>query len=85
MAAGMPMAAVAGRQDIMDAVHPWGLGGTYGGNPLACEAAIAVLEVFEEEDMLGKSQALGDKMKTRFTQWQTFFRCDPYRSESHRQ
>jgi len=73
MAAGMPMAAVAGRQDIMDAVHPWGLGGTYGGNPLACEAAIAVLEVFEEEDMLGKSQALGDKMKTRFTQWQKQF------------
>jgi 4-aminobutyrate aminotransferase/(S)-3-amino-2-methylpropionate transaminase len=73
MAAGMPMAAVAGRQDIMDAVHPWGLGGTYGGNPLACEAAIAVLEVFEEEDMLGKSQALGAKMKTRFTQWQKQF------------
>jgi len=73
MAAGMPMAAVAGRQDIMDAVHPWGLGGTYGGNPLACEAAIAVLEVFEEEDMLGKSRALGDKMKTRFTQWQKQF------------
>jgi 4-aminobutyrate aminotransferase/(S)-3-amino-2-methylpropionate transaminase len=73
MAAGMPLAAVVGRQKIMDAVHPWGLGGTYGGNPLACEAALAVLDVFEEEDMLGKSRVLGEKMKTRFTQWQKQF------------
>jgi len=66
MAAGMPIAAVVGRKEIMDSVHPWGLGGTYGGNPLASAAALAVLEVFEEEDMLGKATALGQKLNERF-------------------
>ncbi len=69
LAAGMPLAAVVGRQEIMDSVHPWGLGGTYGGNPVACAAALAVLEVFEEEDMLGKSRALGEKLIGRFEQF----------------
>jgi 4-aminobutyrate aminotransferase/(S)-3-amino-2-methylpropionate transaminase len=55
LAAGMPLSAVVGRQEIMDAVHPGGLGGTYGGNPLACAAALAVLKVFEEENMLQKA------------------------------
>ena len=73
LAAGMPLAAVVGRQEIMDAVHPWGLGGTYGGNPVACAAALAVLEVFEEEDMLAKSVALGEKLKARFDSWQQKF------------
>jgi 4-aminobutyrate aminotransferase/(S)-3-amino-2-methylpropionate transaminase len=73
LAAGMPLAAVVGRQEIMDAVHPWGLGGTYGGNPVACAAALAVLEVFEEEDMLAKSVALGEKLKARFNRWQQKF------------
>jgi 4-aminobutyrate aminotransferase/(S)-3-amino-2-methylpropionate transaminase len=66
LAAGMPIASVVGRQEIMDSVHPWGLGGTYGGNPLACAAALAVLEVFEEEDMLGKAKALGKKLGEAF-------------------
>ncbi len=73
LAAGMPLAAVIGRQEIMDAVHPWGLGGTYGGNPVACAAALAVLEVFEEEDMLAKSVALGKKLKARFDAWEKKF------------
>ena len=73
LAAGMPLAAVVGRQEIMDAVHPWGLGGTYGGNPVACAAALAVLEVFEEENMLAKSVALGEKLKARFEKWQQQF------------
>ncbi len=73
LAAGMPLAAVVGRQEIMDTVHPWGLGGTYGGNPVACAAALAVLEVFEEEDMLAKSVALGEKLKARFEKWQQQF------------
>jgi 4-aminobutyrate aminotransferase/(S)-3-amino-2-methylpropionate transaminase len=55
LAAGMPLSAVVGRQEIMDSVHPGGLGGTYGGNPLACAAALAVLKVFEEENMLQKA------------------------------
>ena len=70
LAAGMPLAAVVGRAEIMDTVHPWGLGGTYVGNPVACAASHAVLEIFEEEQMLEKSIALGQKLKTRFEQWQ---------------
>jgi len=66
MGAGMPIAAVVGRREVMDSVHPWGLGGTYGSNPVASAAALAVLEVFEEEDMLGKAKALGKKLNERF-------------------
>jgi len=73
LAAGMPLAAVVGRAEIMDAVHAWGLGGTYGGNPVACAAGLAVLEVFEEENMLAKSVALGEKLKARFAKWQQQF------------
>jgi len=73
LGAGMPIAAVVGRAEIMDSVHAGGLGGTYGANPLACAAALAVLEVFEEEDMLGKSRALGKKLKERFEKWQKQF------------
>ncbi len=73
LAAGMPLAAVVGKAAIMDSVHAWGLGGTYGGNPVACAAALAVLDVFEEEDMLAKAVALGEKLKTRFEKWQRDF------------
>jgi len=73
LAAGMPLAAVVGRAEIMDTVHAWGLGGTYGGNPVACAAGLAVLEVFEEENMLEKSVALGEKLKARFEKWQQQF------------
>jgi 4-aminobutyrate aminotransferase/(S)-3-amino-2-methylpropionate transaminase len=70
LAAGMPLAAVVGRAEVMDAVHPWGLGGTYGGNPIACAASSAVLEIFEEEHLVEKSIALGQKLNSRFEQWQ---------------
>ena len=73
LAAGMPLAAVVGKQEIMDSVHSWGLGGTYGGNPVACAAALAVLDAFEEENMLAKSVALGEKLKARFEKWQKDF------------
>jgi 4-aminobutyrate aminotransferase/(S)-3-amino-2-methylpropionate transaminase len=74
LAAGMPIAAVVGRQEIMDAVHPWGLGGTFGGNPVACAAALAVIEVFDEENILEKAQTLGKKLKERFEKWQKHFK-----------
>jgi 4-aminobutyrate aminotransferase/(S)-3-amino-2-methylpropionate transaminase len=74
LGAGMPIAAVVGRREIMDSIHPWGLGGTYGGNPIACAAALAVLEVFEEEDMLGRARALGKTLKERFEAWQKRFK-----------
>ncbi|MGB5745742.1 MAG: 4-aminobutyrate--2-oxoglutarate transaminase [Desulfobacterales bacterium] len=73
LAAGMPLAAVVGKAEIMDSVHAWGLGGTYGGNPVACAAALAVLDVFEEENMLAKSIVLGEKLKARFEKWQKDF------------
>jgi 4-aminobutyrate aminotransferase/(S)-3-amino-2-methylpropionate transaminase len=73
LAAGMPLAAVVGKQEIMDSVHSWGLGGTYGGNPVACAAALAVLDIFEEENMLAKSVTLGEKLKARFEKWQKDF------------
>jgi len=73
LAAGMPLAAVVGKQEIMDSIHSWGLGGTYGGNPVACAAGLAVLDAFEEEDLLAKSVALGEKLKDRFEKWQKDF------------
>jgi 4-aminobutyrate aminotransferase/(S)-3-amino-2-methylpropionate transaminase len=74
LAAGMPIAAVVGRQEIMDSVHPWGLGGTFGANPVACAAALAVLEVFEEGDMLGKAKAVGKKLSEAFRNFKKKYR-----------
>ena len=53
IAGGLPLAAVTGRAEIMDAVHPGGLGGTYGGNPVACAAALGAIETMETEDLPG--------------------------------
>ncbi|QLD11630.1 4-aminobutyrate--2-oxoglutarate transaminase [Microbacterium oleivorans] len=61
LGAGLPLSAVTGRADIMDAVHPGGLGGTYAGNPLACEAALAVFEILEEPGVL---EAVADIERT---------------------
>ena len=66
LAAGMPLSAVVGRQEIMDSVHPGGIGGTYGGNPVSCAAALAVLEVFEEEKLLERGERLGEKLRRYF-------------------
>ena len=73
LAAGMPLSAVVGKAEIMDSIHPGGLGGTYSGNPLACAAAVAVMDVFETENMLEKSIALGKKLRERFERWQKEF------------
>ncbi|MCG8615070.1 MAG: 4-aminobutyrate--2-oxoglutarate transaminase [Desulfobacterales bacterium] len=73
LAAGIPLSAVVGRADIMDSVHPGGLGGTYGANPLACAAAHAVLDIFEEENLLEKSVTLGNRLRERFGQWERRF------------
>jgi 4-aminobutyrate aminotransferase/(S)-3-amino-2-methylpropionate transaminase len=73
LAAGMPLAAVVGKAEIMDAIHPWGLGGTYGGNPVACAASLAVFDAFESENLLEKSVSLGQKLKSRFEKWQETF------------
>ena len=68
MAGGYPIAGVVGRADVMDAVIPGGLGGTYGGNPVACAAALAAIEVIEEEGLLARSTALGETFRTRLAE-----------------
>jgi len=62
MGGGLPIAGVTGKAEIMDSVHAGGLGTTYGGNPIACAAALAVLDTFEEEDLLTKANALGERV-----------------------
>lgn len=66
LAAGMPLSGVIGRKEIMDSIHQFGVGGTYGGNPVSCSAALAVLDIFKEEGMLQKSEILGKKLRERF-------------------
>jgi 4-aminobutyrate aminotransferase/(S)-3-amino-2-methylpropionate transaminase len=65
MAGGLPLAAVTGRADLMDAVHPGGLGGTYGGNPVACAAALATIATMRELDLNGAARAIGAAMLPR--------------------
>jgi len=59
---GFPIAGVCGRAEIMDAIAPGGLGGTYAGNPLSCAAALAVMEIFEEEHLLDRCKAVAEKL-----------------------
>ncbi len=70
MGGGMPISAVVGRAEIMDAPHVGGLGGTYGGNPVSCAAALAALTAIEEEDILARSKALGTTVYARFEELQ---------------
>jgi 4-aminobutyrate aminotransferase len=62
---GLPIAAVTGKASVMDAANPGGLGGTYGGNPLGIAAAHAVLDVIEEEDLCGRANVLGSRLRQR--------------------
>lgn len=63
IAGGFPLSGITGKASVMDAIGPGGLGGTYGGNPIACAAALAVIEVFEEEQLLERANRLGDRIK----------------------
>jgi len=58
IAGGMPLAAVTGRADVMDSIHTGGLGGTYGGNPVACAAALAAIETMKADDLCGRARAV---------------------------
>lgn len=73
LAAGMPLSAVVGKKTIMDAVHTGGIGGTYGGNPVACRAALAVLDIFETENLLERAQALGKTIRQRLEEFKSKF------------
>ena len=67
---GLPLAAITGRAEIMDAPGPGGLGGTFAGNPVACEAALAVLDMFEQQDLNARANELGDLFQKRARAWQ---------------
>lgn len=73
LAGGMPLSALVGTDRIMDASGANSLGGTYSGNPLCCAAALAVIDVFEKENILAQSVALGEQLAQRFERWQQRF------------
>jgi len=68
---GLPLGAVTGRAEIMDTPGVGGLGGTFGGNPAACEAALAVLDVIEKENLNARANVLGERFRKRAAQWQS--------------
>jgi 4-aminobutyrate aminotransferase/(S)-3-amino-2-methylpropionate transaminase len=65
IAGGLPLAGVTGRTELMDAVHVGGLGGTYGGNPVACAAALGAIATMEEENLAGRARRIGELMLPR--------------------
>ncbi|MCB2192395.1 MAG: aminotransferase class III-fold pyridoxal phosphate-dependent enzyme, partial [Deltaproteobacteria bacterium] len=72
---GLPLSGITGTAEIMNTVHPGGLGGTYGGNPVSCAAGLAVLEAFEQEGLLERAQALGDKARAALEAMQKSHPC----------
>ncbi len=75
MGAGMPISGVIGRADIMDAPPPGTLGGTYSGNPVACAASLAVLDLYEKEDFATRSREIGDVVMKHFSKLQERYQC----------
>jgi 4-aminobutyrate aminotransferase / (S)-3-amino-2-methylpropionate transaminase / 5-aminovalerate transaminase len=67
---GLPLAAVTGKADIMDAAGPGGLGGTFAGNPVACAAGLAAIDAIEREHLCERAESLGDHFKQRARDWQ---------------
>ncbi|HUG63368.1 MAG TPA: 4-aminobutyrate--2-oxoglutarate transaminase [Methylomirabilota bacterium] len=65
LAGGFPLSGVLGKAEVMDAAEPGGLGGTYAGSPIACVAALAVLDVIEEEGLCARADAMGERIKAR--------------------
>jgi 4-aminobutyrate aminotransferase/(S)-3-amino-2-methylpropionate transaminase len=73
IAMGLPLSGVIGKAEIMDAPGDSAIGGTYVGNPVAQAAALAVLDVIDEEDLCARAAALGETMRTRMESWQQRF------------
>jgi 4-aminobutyrate aminotransferase/(S)-3-amino-2-methylpropionate transaminase len=71
LSGGLPLAAVTGRAEIMDAPGIGSLGGTFGGNPAACEAALAVLDTIDEENLSARANLLGERFRRRAAGWQS--------------
>ncbi|MEY8349987.1 4-aminobutyrate--2-oxoglutarate transaminase [Bacillus cereus] len=75
IAAGMPLSAVTGRAELMDAPGPGQLGGTFSGSPVACAAALAVLDVIEEENLVKRAEVIGNRMVEVFNNWKEKYEC----------
>ncbi|MHB1576486.1 MAG: 4-aminobutyrate--2-oxoglutarate transaminase [Candidatus Dormibacteria bacterium] len=75
LAGGLPLSAVVGRADIMDAPGPGSLGGTFGGNPVACAAAVAVLDLMAEGGLLERARVLGSILEERMADWKRHYRA----------
>jgi len=75
IAGGLPLSAVVGRADLLDGVQVGGLGGTYCGNPVACAAALATIDVYERERIADHAAALGRRLRSRLDGWQGRFPC----------
>ncbi len=75
LAGGLPLAAVTGRADVLDAPQVGGLGGTYGGNPLACAAALAVFDAMEKDRIPERGAQIGERIRQRFQSWAERYSC----------
>ncbi len=70
LAGGMPISAVTGRADVMESVHVGGLGGTYGGNPVACAAALATIDEIERLNLPARAEKIGEELRGKALEWQ---------------
>ena len=84
IAAGLPLSGVIGRAEIMDGAHAGAIGGTYIGNPVAQAAALAVLDVFEEEGLVERAGVVGDRIRERMLAWQAALAGDRRRPRARR-
>src|SRR5690606_26541395 len=75
LAAGVPISGVIGRKEIMDEASPGELGGTYSGSPLGCRAALAVLDIIEEEKLNERAAAIGQRVMQKFEELARRFEC----------
>jgi len=82
LAAGLPLSAVIGKSEIMDSLPSSSIGGTYTGNPVACRAALEVLNKIEEENLLEKASEIGEYIRGRLEEMQERFRSD-WRCKGH--
>ena len=73
LAAGMPLSGVVGKAEIMDAAATGSVGGTYGGNPMSCAAALAVFDIFKDENLCARSAKIGETVQARFDGWKEKF------------
>jgi 4-aminobutyrate aminotransferase/(S)-3-amino-2-methylpropionate transaminase len=75
LAGGLPLAGVVGKAEIMDSIHAGGLGGTFGGSPIGCAAAHAVLDIIEKEDLCGRATRIGEQIRAWALELQSATRC----------